>query len=121
MGVLLPKGISSQQIESQNCLSWKGSLKAVWSHCLQSTGTPTAPSVLIALTPDGGCPQEWGTTTSLGCFGLRIPELDVDVPGTVVLGAVGKEGEDTGGCTLLCRLTYRCQNPNRVGPMNGRK
>jgi len=50
-----------------------------------------------------------------------MPELDVDVPGTVVLGAVGKEGEDTGGCALLCRLTYRCQNPNRVGPMNGRK
>ena len=66
----LPRSVDTEP--SQNGLNWKGPLKAIRSHSLQCTGTPTAPSVLRAPSPDLGCLQGWGTTTSLGnlckCF-----------------------------------------------------
>ena len=40
--------------------------KMLCSHCLHCTGTPTAPLVLPALSPDLRYPQAWGITTSLG-------------------------------------------------------
>jgi len=44
---------------------------------LQCTGTPTAPSVLTAPSPDLGCLQGWGTPTSLGnlCHCLSAPTV----------------------------------------------
>lgn len=39
---------SSSQRAARNGLSWKGPVKATWSHSLQCTGTPTSPSVLRA-------------------------------------------------------------------------
>ena len=58
---------------NQKCLSWKGPLEAICSHCLQCTETPTAPTVLTAPSPDRGCLQGWGTTTSLGTLCTASP------------------------------------------------
>ena len=60
---------------SQNGLSWKGPPEAVWSHFLQCTGTPRAPSVLRAPFPGPGYLQGWGTTTSLGTQCQRLTAL----------------------------------------------
>ena len=35
-------------VESQSGVSWKGPFKAMWSHSLPCTGTPTAPAALTA-------------------------------------------------------------------------
>lgn len=42
-----PTTVSSME-ENQSSVSWKGPLKAMWSHSLPCTGTPTAPAALTA-------------------------------------------------------------------------
>ena len=56
----------------------EGALKDIWSHSLQCTGTPTAPSVLRAPSPDIGCLQGWGTTTFLGNLCCCLTALGVE-------------------------------------------
>ena len=70
-------------MESQTSLSWKGPPKAIWSHCLQCTGTPPAPSVLRALQPDPGGLQGQGTTPSQGTSCMLHCMVCLYVPGAV--------------------------------------
>ena len=55
-------------IDSPNSLSWKASLKALWSHSPPCAGTPTAPSVLrahpltLGVRRDGAPPPLWATS-----------------------------------------------------------
>ena len=45
-------------IESQNCLRWEGSLKAILPHSLQWRGTLSSISAQSPVQPDLGCLQE---------------------------------------------------------------
>lgn len=62
--------------------SWRGLLRAIWSHLLQCIGTLTAP--LGAQTPssDHGCLQGWGST-----YGQPVPTDPAAEPVSFLLTA----------------------------------